>query len=77
MGTAETDSRGVLKTDIGTKVADLGGDHKYDLTPNVTHLIAGDYDTPKYRHVAYERPDIKAMDAQWVEAVRDLALRLF
>jgi DNA replication regulator DPB11 len=50
----------------------LGGTHKYDLTPDVTHLIVGDYDTPKYRHVAKERPDIKAMDSGWIEAVRDL-----
>jgi hypothetical protein len=32
----------------------------------------GKYDTPKYRHVAKERRDIKAMDAAWVEAVTDL-----
>ncbi|KAJ2969654.1 hypothetical protein NQ176_g8551 [Zarea fungicola] len=50
------------RTDIDQKVAELGGVHKYDLTPDVTHLIVGDYDTPKYRHVARERPDIKAMD---------------
>lgn len=46
--------------------------HKYDLTPDVTHLIVGDYDTPKYRHVARERPDIKAMDAGWIGALLDL-----
>lgn len=46
--------------------------HKYDLTPDCTHLIVGDYNTPKYRHVAKERPDIKAMAAGWVEAVRNL-----
>ena len=32
----------------------------------------GEYDTPKYRHVAKERPDISIMAAGWVEAVRDL-----
>ncbi|GAB0133526.1 hypothetical protein EsDP_00001933 [Epichloe bromicola] len=57
------------RTDIAAKVEELGGVHKYDLTPDVTHLIVGDYDTPKYRHVARERPDIKAMDAAWIEAV--------
>ncbi len=46
--------------------------HKYDLTPDCTHLIVGDYDTPKYRHVAKERPDVRAMTAGWVEAVRNL-----
>lgn len=50
----------------------MGGIHKYDLTPDVTHLIVGDYDTPKYRHVARERPDIKAMDVNWIEAVSAL-----
>lgn len=46
--------------------------HKYDLTPDVTHLVVGDYDTPKYRHVARERVDIKAMDAAWINAVNEL-----
>ncbi|PNY24172.1 S-M checkpoint control protein rad4 [Tolypocladium capitatum] len=57
------------RSDINNKVAELGGVHKYDLTPDVTHLVVGDYDTPKYRHVARERADIKAMDAAWIEAV--------
>lgn len=46
--------------------------HKYDLTPDVTHLVVGDYDTPKYRHVARERVDIKVMDAGWINAVNEL-----
>ncbi|TEA14448.1 S-M checkpoint control protein rad4 [Colletotrichum sidae] len=57
------------RTIIASKTEELGGVHKYDLTPDVTHLIVGDYDTPKYRHVAKERIDIKAMDAGWVDAV--------
>ena len=60
------------QSEIATKVGELSGVHKYDLTPDVTHLIVGDYDTPKYRHVARERPDIKAMDAAWIEAVSEL-----
>ncbi|KAI9159020.1 S-M checkpoint control protein rad4 [Paramyrothecium foliicola] len=60
------------KIEIANKVAELGGVHKYDLTPQVTHLIVGEYDTPKYRHVARERPDILPMDAQWIEALSDL-----
>lgn len=60
------------QTEIAAKTAELGGIHKYDLTPDVTHLIVGEYDTPKYRHVAKERPDILPMAAGWVEAVRDL-----
>lgn len=36
----------------------------------MTHLIVGEYDTAKYRHVARERPDIKPMAAAWINAVR-------
>ncbi|KAL2128655.1 hypothetical protein VTI74DRAFT_8901 [Chaetomium olivicolor] len=61
-----------LRADIAAKTAELGGVHKYDLTPDCTHLIVGNYDTPKYRHVAKERPDIRVMAAGWVEAVRNL-----
>ncbi|GAB1320889.1 protein kinase activating protein dpb11 [Madurella fahalii] len=61
-----------LRSDIAAKTAELGGVHKYDLTPDCTHLIVGEYDTPKYRHVAKERPDVKPMVAGWVEAVRNL-----
>ncbi|KAI1773601.1 hypothetical protein F4818DRAFT_421079 [Hypoxylon cercidicola] len=60
-----------LRTEIAQRTVDLGGTHKYDLTPDVTHLIVGDYDTAKYRHVARERPDIKPMAAGWVNAVRE------
>ncbi|KAI1373061.1 hypothetical protein F4677DRAFT_236402 [Hypoxylon crocopeplum] len=63
-----------LRTEIALRTVDLGGIHKYDLTPDVTHLIVGEYDTAKYRHVARERPDIKPMAAGWVEAVRELWL---
>ncbi|KAI5860566.1 hypothetical protein GGS23DRAFT_599375 [Durotheca rogersii] len=59
-----------LRTEIAQRTTDLGGSHKYDLTSDVTHLIVGEYDTAKYRHVARERPDIKPMAAGWVNAVR-------
>ncbi|KAL2182035.1 uncharacterized protein P884DRAFT_274471 [Thermothelomyces heterothallicus CBS 202.75] len=61
-----------LRADIAAKTAELGGQHKYDLTPDCTHLVVGDYDTPKYRHVAKERPDVRVMAAGWVEAVRNI-----
>ncbi|KAI1328462.1 hypothetical protein F5Y16DRAFT_369090 [Xylariaceae sp. FL0255] len=63
------------RSEIAQRTADMGGVHKYDLTPDVTHLIVGDYDTPKYRHVAKERPDIKSMAAAWVDAIRQLWLQ--
>ena len=50
----------------------MGGIHKYDLTPDVTHLIVGEYDTPKYRHVAKERPDIMPMSAGWIDDARNM-----
>ncbi|KAI1809820.1 hypothetical protein GGS20DRAFT_252612 [Poronia punctata] len=60
------------RTEIAQRTADMGGIHRYDLTPDVTHLVVGDYNTPKYRHVAKTRPDIKPMAAGWIEAVRRL-----
>lgn len=53
----------------------MGGTHEYDLTPKTTHLVVGEYDTTKYRHVAKSRPDIKAMAVGWVDALRDLWVR--
>lgn len=50
----------------------MGAIHRYDLTLDVTHLIVGDYDTPKYRYVAKERPDVKAMGTEWIGALREL-----
>ncbi|KAH8899077.1 hypothetical protein GQ53DRAFT_711001 [Thozetella sp. PMI_491] len=61
-----------LRSEIDAKTKNLGGIHKYDLTPDVTHLIVGEYDTLKYRHVAKDRPDIRAMAAGWVDAVLHL-----
>lgn len=46
--------------------------HRYDLTSEVTHLITGHYETPKYRYVAKERPDVKILSQEWIEAVRQL-----
>lgn len=50
----------------------MGASHKYDLTSEITHLIVGEYDTPKYRYVAKERPDVKVLTPEWIEAVRQL-----
>jgi len=53
----------------------MGAKHKLDLTSDVTHLIVGDIDTPKYRYVAKLRVDVKCLLPKWVEAVRDLWLQ--
>lgn len=50
----------------------MGAEHRYDLTIDVTHLIVGEYDTPKYRYVAKERPDVRPMTIEWIEAIREL-----
>ncbi|RQM06333.1 hypothetical protein DH86_00001125, partial [Scytalidium sp. 3C] len=52
--------------------AEMGAVHRYDLTGDVTHLIVGNYDTPKYRFVAKNRPDVRPMTVNWVEALREL-----
>lgn len=49
----------------------MGAVHKLDLTADVTHLVVGSVNTPKYQYVAKDRPDIKVLDPSWVEAVRD------
>ena len=48
----------------------MGAVHKLDLTSDVTHLIVGELDTPKYKFVAKEREDVKCLLPSWVEAVR-------
>lgn len=50
----------------------MGAQHRYDLTSEVTHLICGAYDTPKYHYVAKERADVKILTPEWIEAVRQL-----
>lgn len=49
----------------------MGAEHKYDLTSDVTHLIVGGVDTTKYKYVAKERPDVKAVLPGFVDAVKD------
>jgi hypothetical protein len=49
----------------------MGADHKFDLTSDVTHLIVGALDTSKYKYVAKERPDVKAVLPAFVDAVKE------
>lgn len=60
------------QTQLAGQAEQMGAEHKYDLTSEVTHLIVGDYDTPKYRYVAKERPDVKVLRPSWIEAIRQL-----
>lgn len=50
----------------------MGAVHALDLTGEVTHLIVGDSNTPKYKYVAKERPDIVVLDPAWIDAVREV-----
>jgi hypothetical protein len=49
----------------------MGAEHNLDLTSDVTHLLVGDINTPKYKYVAKEREDVKVLTPDWVEAVRE------
>ncbi|KAL9101712.1 MAG: hypothetical protein Q9163_003055 [Psora crenata] len=49
----------------------MGAVHKFDLTSDVTHLIVGDTDTPKYKFVAKERFDVKCLLPSWIDALRE------
>ncbi|KAK6581471.1 hypothetical protein PZA11_006162 [Diplocarpon coronariae] len=59
------------RTQLAEYAKQMGAVHTYDLTLEVTHLIVGEYDTPKYRYVARNRMDIQPMMVTWVEAVRE------
>jgi DNA replication regulator DPB11 len=48
----------------------MGATHKFDLTSDVTHLLVGDTNTPKYKYVARERSDVTVLTPEWIEAVR-------
>jgi DNA replication regulator DPB11 len=48
----------------------MGAEHKLDLTSDVTHLLVGDTETPKYKYVAREREDVRVLKPDWVDAVR-------
>lgn len=49
----------------------MGAEHKLDLTSDVTHLLIGNTDTPKYKYVAKEREDVKVLRPEWIDAVRN------
>lgn len=49
----------------------MGAIHSLDLTSDVTHLIVGRIDTPKYAYVARERPDIHVLHAEFLDAVKE------
>ncbi|EEB07021.1 BRCT domain-containing protein Rad4 [Schizosaccharomyces japonicus yFS275] len=54
------------RTEIFSKAAKLGAICKSDLTRDVTHLIAGDFDTPKYKFAARVRSDLAFLKDSWI-----------
>ncbi|CAE7021196.1 hypothetical protein PTT_12211 [Pyrenophora teres f. teres 0-1] len=52
--------------------AQMGATIKLDLTSDVTHLIVGSTDSPKYRYVAKSRDDVKVLSPEWLHALRDV-----
>ncbi|OMP83711.1 S-M checkpoint control protein rad4, partial [Diplodia seriata] len=59
------------QNELAKWATDMGAVHKYDLTSDVTHLVVGHIDTQKYKYVAKERPDVKAVLPAWIAAVRE------
>ncbi|GES63871.1 subunit of DNA polymerase II [Aspergillus terreus] len=58
------------RTELATIASQMGATHKFDLTSDVTHLIVGETNTPKYKFVARERSDVVVLKPEWIEAVR-------
>jgi DNA replication regulator DPB11 len=61
-----------IQNRLAESAEEMGATHKLDLTGEVTHLIVGDINTPKYQYVAKERPDIVVLKASWIDAVREV-----
>ncbi|KAF2490115.1 hypothetical protein BU16DRAFT_622648 [Lophium mytilinum] len=59
------------RDDYAQIAVQMGATFKYDLTSDVTHLLIGSIDTPKYKYVAKERPDVAVVTSTWLEAVRE------
>ncbi|PYI00678.1 subunit of DNA polymerase II [Aspergillus sclerotiicarbonarius CBS 121057] len=58
------------RSELAIVASQMGATHKFDLTSDVTHLLIGEVNTPKYRFVARERSDVTVLKPEWVEAVR-------
>ncbi|BCR89974.1 BRCT domain protein [Aspergillus chevalieri] len=59
------------RTELATIASQMGAIHKFDLTSDVTHLLVGETNTPKYKFVARERPDVKVLKPEWIQALRE------
>lgn len=50
----------------------MGASIRANLTVEVTHLVVGHWDSPKYHYVAQFRPDVRPMTLDWILTVRNL-----
>jgi DNA replication regulator DPB11 len=64
-----------MQTQYADFALQMGADHKLDLTSEVTHLLVGNANTPKYKYVAREREDVKVLRPEWIEVVRETWMR--
>ncbi|KAK2748135.1 hypothetical protein FQN57_001259 [Myotisia sp. PD_48] len=58
------------RSNLVSIASQMGAIDQVHLTAEVTHLIVGDINTPKYKYVAKERNDVVVLRVEWVEAVR-------
>ncbi|KAK2767044.1 hypothetical protein FQN54_006362 [Arachnomyces sp. PD_36] len=59
------------RAELAAIARQMGATHKFDLTSDVTHLIVGETNTPKYKFVAKARSDVVVVKPEWVNAVRE------
>lgn len=62
----------VPQTQLASFAKEMGAAERPDLTSDVTHLLVGATDSPKYKFVARERNDVIVLKPEWIEAVRQL-----
>ncbi|CAI7582023.1 unnamed protein product [Penicillium pancosmium] len=60
------------RTQLADFAKEMGAIEQPDLTSDVTHLLVGATDSPKYKFVARERNDVLVLKPEWIEAVREL-----
>lgn len=61
-----------IQHNLAAVATEMGASHRYDLTADVSHLLVGSINSEKYKYVARERPDVKAVMPTWIEAVRSI-----
>lgn len=60
----------LFQTQLVNFAKEMGAVERTDLTSEVTHLLVGATDSPKYKFVARERNDVVVLKPEWIEAVR-------